>query len=105
MHVLAVVREVGTLPTIEAAAVDHQRLGSVVHRRPLDQLLVEIKLGHALGDPVEQLQAIVALEMHHVNGDPTDNAIANTVPLCRDWHRSPEMHPDRRPSDRRALRR
>jgi hypothetical protein len=31
----------------------------------------------------------VFLEVHHVNGDPTDNRIANTIPLCRDWHRSP----------------
>jgi 5-methylcytosine-specific restriction endonuclease McrA len=28
----------------------------------------------------------VALEVHHVNGDPMDNRIANTVPLCRDCH-------------------
>lgn len=26
------------------------------------------------------------LEVHHVNGDPTDNRIANTIPLCRDCH-------------------
>jgi hypothetical protein len=29
------------------------------------------------------------LEVHHVNGDPLANRIANTIPLCRDWHRSP----------------
>jgi hypothetical protein len=34
----------------------------------------------------------VPLEAHHVNGDPTDNRIANTIPLGRDCHRSPEMH-------------
>jgi hypothetical protein len=34
----------------------------------------------------------VPLEVHHVNGDPTDNRIANTIPLCRDCHRSSEMH-------------
>jgi hypothetical protein len=27
------------------------------------------------------------LEVHNVSGDPTDNRIANTVPLCRDCHR------------------
>jgi hypothetical protein len=27
-----------------------------------------------------------ALEVHHVNGDPMDNRIANTIPLCRDCH-------------------
>jgi 5-methylcytosine-specific restriction endonuclease McrA len=32
------------------------------------------------------------LELHHVNGDPMDNRIANTIPLCLDCHRSPEMH-------------
>jgi ketosteroid isomerase-like protein len=34
----------------------------------------------------------VDLEVHHVNGDPSDNRIRNTIPLCRDCHRSPEMH-------------
>jgi HNH endonuclease len=29
----------------------------------------------------------VSLEVHHVNGDPMDNRIANTIPLCRDCHR------------------
>jgi 5-methylcytosine-specific restriction endonuclease McrA len=26
------------------------------------------------------------LEVHHVNGDPADNRLANTIPLCRDCH-------------------
>ena len=30
----------------------------------------------------------VPIEVHHVNGDPTDNRIANTTPLCVDCHRS-----------------
>jgi hypothetical protein len=30
----------------------------------------------------------VPLEVHHVNGDTSDNAIRNTIPLCRDCHRS-----------------
>jgi hypothetical protein len=34
----------------------------------------------------------LALEVHHRNGDPTDNRIANTIPICRACHRSPEMH-------------
>jgi 5-methylcytosine-specific restriction endonuclease McrA len=29
----------------------------------------------------------VPLEVHHINGDPTDNRIRNTMPLCRDCHR------------------
>jgi 5-methylcytosine-specific restriction endonuclease McrA len=28
----------------------------------------------------------VPLEVHHVNGDPIDNRIQNTIPLCRDCH-------------------
>jgi hypothetical protein len=28
----------------------------------------------------------VPLEVHHVNGDATDNAIRNTIPLCRVCH-------------------
>jgi predicted restriction endonuclease len=28
------------------------------------------------------------IEVHHVNGDPADNRIQNTIPLCRDCHRS-----------------
>jgi 5-methylcytosine-specific restriction endonuclease McrA len=28
------------------------------------------------------------LEVHHVNGDPLDNRLANTIPLCRDCHRT-----------------
>jgi 5-methylcytosine-specific restriction endonuclease McrA len=28
----------------------------------------------------------VALEVHHANGDPMDNRIMNTIPLCRDCH-------------------
>jgi 5-methylcytosine-specific restriction endonuclease McrA len=28
----------------------------------------------------------VPLEVHHVNGDPMDNRIVNTIPLCRDCH-------------------
>ena len=28
----------------------------------------------------------VPFEVHHVNGDPMDNRIANTIPLCRDCH-------------------
>ena len=27
------------------------------------------------------------LEVHQVNGDPTDNRIRNLIPLCRDCHR------------------
>jgi 5-methylcytosine-specific restriction endonuclease McrA len=28
----------------------------------------------------------VALEVHHVNSDPTDHRLANLIPLCRDCH-------------------
>jgi hypothetical protein len=29
----------------------------------------------------------VPLEVHHVNGDPTDNRIRNLIPMCVDGHR------------------
>jgi hypothetical protein len=29
----------------------------------------------------------VPLEVHHVNGDPSDNRLQNTIPLCREHHR------------------
>jgi hypothetical protein len=35
----------------------------------------------------------VPLEVHHVDGDPTDNAIRNTIPLCVDCHRK-ATYPD-----------
>jgi 5-methylcytosine-specific restriction endonuclease McrA len=31
----------------------------------------------------------LSLEVHHVNGDPMDNRISNTIPLCRDCHHKP----------------
>jgi predicted restriction endonuclease len=31
-------------------------------------------------------RADVALEVHHRNGNPLDNRIQNTIPLCRDCH-------------------
>jgi hypothetical protein len=31
-------------------------------------------------------RADLPLEVHHVNGDPSDNRIMNTIPLCRDCH-------------------
>jgi hypothetical protein len=34
----------------------------------------------------------VPLEVHHVNGDPMDNRISNTISLRSDCHRSPDIH-------------
>ena len=39
-----------------------------------------------LRSPVLELRSGGPLEVHHVNGDPTDNRIANTIPICRDCH-------------------
>ena len=38
------------------------------------------------GERVAELVRDVPLEVHHVNGDPMDNRIVNTIPLCRDCH-------------------
>ena len=35
---------------------------------------------------VECKRTDIALEVHHVNGDTTDNRLANVIPLCRDCH-------------------
>jgi hypothetical protein len=59
VHVLAGVGEVCAAPAVEPAAVDDQRLVAVVQRRPLDRLPLEVKLGNALGDPVQQLEAVL----------------------------------------------
>ena len=37
---------------------------------------------------VECGRSDVPLEVHHVNADPNDNRIRNTIPLCVDCHRS-----------------
>ena len=47
--------------------------------------------GHGCSPPTDTagLTAVssdVPLEVHHVDGEPTDNRIANTIPLCRDCH-------------------
>ena len=36
---------------------------------------------------VECERTDVALEVHHLDGDPSNNARANTIPLCCDCHR------------------
>ena len=33
-------------------------------------------------------RADVAIEVHHVSGDTSDNRLANLRPLCRDCHRA-----------------
>jgi 5-methylcytosine-specific restriction endonuclease McrA len=42
------------------------------------------------------------LEVHHVNGDPTDSRIRNLIPLCRDCHHKATFPGIRR--DNRLLR-
>ena len=53
LEVLAAVGEV------VAAVADVQRLVAIGERPPLDLVLVEVNLGHPVGDPVEQGNAIV----------------------------------------------
>jgi len=43
---------------------DEQRLGAVGQRRPLDHLLVEVKLGNPIGEPVEQQEAVSFGRIH-----------------------------------------
>jgi hypothetical protein len=54
VYVPAGVGEVGALAAVDPAAVDEQRLVGVVERCPLDRLLSEVKLGNAIGEPVEE---------------------------------------------------
>jgi hypothetical protein len=54
VHVLPGVGEVGTVATVDPAAVDEQRLVAIVERCPLDRLLLEVQLGEPGLDPVEQ---------------------------------------------------
>jgi hypothetical protein len=49
---------------IEAAAVDEQRLVAIIERRPLDVVLVQVQLGNALGEPVEQFEAVGVGTIH-----------------------------------------
>ena len=54
----------GALAAVEPAAVDEQRLVAVVQRGPLDRLLREVELGNAMGDPVEELEAVLVAFIH-----------------------------------------
>ena len=58
MHVLAVVGQVSAVAAVDPTAVDEQRLVAVLERRPRDRLLLEMQLGNAAGDPVEQLKTV-----------------------------------------------
>ena len=59
----------GARASVDPAAVDEQRLVAVVQRRPLDRLLVEVEPRSALGDPVEQLEAIGVVLIHRGHHD------------------------------------
>jgi hypothetical protein len=58
VEVVAGVGEEGALAAVDPAAVDEQRLVAVVERRPLQRLLFEVELGNAIGDPIQELEAI-----------------------------------------------
>jgi DNA invertase Pin-like site-specific DNA recombinase len=49
--------------------------GKDIDRPGITRALAMLKAGEAEG-----------LEVHHVNGDPTDDRILNLIPLCRDCH-------------------
>ena len=64
MRVVAGVGEVGAGAAVDPAAVDEQRLVAVLNRQLLDLVLLQVKLGNAVGDPVEQLHAIRVGTIH-----------------------------------------
>jgi hypothetical protein len=59
VQVIAAVGEVRAVAAADPAAIDEERLLAVGERRPLDRLSIEIELGSALGDPVEQSSAVL----------------------------------------------
>jgi hypothetical protein len=69
--------EEGAVAAVEATAVKDQGLAAVIERRPLDRLLIEVKLGNAIGEPVEQFEAAGVGTIHcsgRNGGSPTPAA-------------------------------
>jgi 5-methylcytosine-specific restriction endonuclease McrA len=44
----------------------------------------------AYNDQCAHCERVVPLEIHHMNGDPSDNRRENMIPLCVDCHREVE---------------
>jgi hypothetical protein len=58
------------VPAVHPDAVDHQRLGAVGVRGPLDLVLVQVEARNTIDDPVEELEAVgVAHRDHDSAGD------------------------------------
>jgi len=67
-----------------ADSLDSGSLGSAVNHPPV---VAADRAFAAYGRQCRDCgRSDVPLELHHVNGDPTDNRIVNTIPLCHDCH-------------------
>jgi hypothetical protein len=77
------VGEVGTLAAVDPAAVHEQRLVPVVQRGPRERLLREVELGNAIGDPVEELEAVgVALIRRSHRGVDSGGGVGGDLVLA-----------------------
>jgi hypothetical protein len=64
VQVVASVGEERAVAAVEATAVDEQRPMAVIECCPLDFVLREVKLWKAIGEPVEELQAVGVGAIH-----------------------------------------
>jgi hypothetical protein len=65
VHILAGAHEERTSAAVEPAAIDEQGFVAIIEGRPLDLVLFEVQLGHPIGDPVKQLEAIGVGTIHY----------------------------------------
>jgi hypothetical protein len=63
VYVVAAVGEVAAIAAVETAIDEQGLLVALVEGRPLDRALREIELGHAIVAPIEELAAIVFVDV------------------------------------------
>ena len=88
MDIRARVDEEGAVAAVDPAAVDEQRLMAIIERHPLDLVLGEVKLGNAVGDPVEQRQAIGVGTIHFPQSEQCPGRNGGST-----YSRSPAAYP------------